>query len=709
MTEKRRHLILPLFALALFALLLALQSLLNANEGMVTLTSGWDVTFRGETLHNTDWSEVSRLMRRESAAGETVTLSHLLPVVYEEQSEETAEFPAVLLESRESSIRVFSGGEELYQASEEDREAAAADVPMTHIVALRGNAEGQLLMIQVTGETDHAKGLIQPVTVGTQEAMHKNYNRNGLVAFGAGISMTFFALVSLLLMTFFFLRLRRIESRMAAAVVTADAGLFMALSTGLMRQVTGSLLQSFRPVLLFAFVPLLILYLSRSGQSKKQKKQRMLTAIPLALSLLCLVLYLTDTLSLKVLLPLYLIPLLFVSIRFGTETFSAVFGANGLTEANLLSMTVTALCLVPVMDTLGSILQMFAGLEKSGINRYAFPAAAALFFTAQTFHDITFLRETVLKHDENTVLYKVAYEDALTGLNNRTAWDEKIGEVDASEHGWCIISMDLDGLKGINDTKGHAAGDKLISGFARVLEEAFGKKYFLSRIGGDEFCVIMESVMEDEVKKCLEKLEARLKAWDKREKNVTHHCSYGYAFFTPGEKDAHTTYLEADMTMYEMKSRHKAAKKATAMVQSYSADAKVAQIVEETIAQMRDEELAAGQPVTMSATQALLHVAGKTFADGSSPEENAKERSYAERPVRVQQLSPLAQRKQTEKLMEQRHQVQQPQKVTPENAVESIKQAEIQKVAKDVAVKKAVKTLEEAMAQAAGGENGGKT
>ena len=307
-------------------------------------------------------------------------------------------------------------------------------------------------------------------------------------------------------------------------------------------------------------------------------------------------------------------------------------------------------------------------------------------------------------------LDEMSHTDALTGLNNRTAWDEKIHEVDESDHGWCIISMDLDGLKGINDTKGHAAGDKLISGFARVLEEAFGRKYFLSRIGGDEFCVIMEDVDEAEVKRCLDKLEARLKAWDKREKNVTHHCSYGYAFFVPGEKDAHTTYLEADMTMYEMKSKHKAAKKAAAMVQSHSADAKVAQIVQETIAQMRDEELAQGKAETMSGTAALLHVAGKSFAEDAAPEENAKERSYTERPIKPVQLSPLAQRKQTEKLMEQRRQAAQPAGPAAENTVESIEQREIQKVAKDAAVKKAVKTLEEVMAQqAANNDAGGKT
>ncbi|MBR0093628.1 MAG: GGDEF domain-containing protein [Lachnospiraceae bacterium] len=704
MTEKKRRILLSLFFVILLAALLFVQHLLSDEEGLVTLSSGYDVNFRGETMHNTDWSGVREISAGQALAGETVTISHLLPEVFEPGTEDPAAFPAVLLETGLSSIRVLADDTPLYLSEEPDLRNAAADVPATHIVPLPADSAGQLLTIQLTGATDGAKGFLKPVTAGTQDALHKNYNKNGIVAFGAGVSMTFFAFVSLLLMAVFFLRLRRIETRMAAAVVTADIGLFMALSTGLQKQVTGESFATIRCVLLFVFVPLLSLYLSRAGMKEKTKKKRLLSGGGILLSLMCLFLYLTDSLSLRILLPLYLLPLAYFSFRIGKDTFVQVFAKKVQTEQTLLSLSVTALCLVPCFDTIASILQMFFGLEKSGINRYAFAAAAALFFTAQTFHDITFLRESVLKHDENTVLYKVAYEDALTGLNNRTSWDEKISEVDASDHGWCIISMDLDGLKGINDTKGHAAGDKLISGFARVLEEAFGRKYFLSRIGGDEFCVIMEDVDEEEVKRCLERLEARLKAWDKREKNVTHHCSYGYAFFVPGEKDAHATYLEADMTMYEMKSKHKAAKKATAMVQSYSADAKVAQIVEETLSQMRDEEVAAGKASTLSATQALLHVAGKSFADGAVSGDDGKERSYEGAPVRPRKLSALEQRKQTEKLMEQKHQIQQPQKAGAENPVESIQKAEINKVAKDVAVKKAMKTIEEAMQQAGGNE-----
>ena len=82
--------------------------------------------------------------------------------------------------------------------------------------------------------------------------------------------------------------------------------------------------------------------------------------------------------------------------------------------------------------------------------------------------------------------------DILTGLYNRAFFDE---ELERLSHGrlfpLSIVMTDVNGLKTVNDTLGHPAGDKLIQLAARVILEAFRSEDIVARIGGDEFAVLL--------------------------------------------------------------------------------------------------------------------------------------------------------------------------------------------------------------------------
>lgn len=102
---------------------------------------------------------------------------------------------------------------------------------------------------------------------------------------------------------------------------------------------------------------------------------------------------------------------------------------------------------------------------------------------------------------------KYAYCDALTGVLNRRAYAERldiIGKDDFSNV--CVVMIDINGLKHMNDEKGHAAGDDLIIGTANCLKDVFGDIGIVYRLGGDEFCVILEAepkIVEDSLTKLL--------------------------------------------------------------------------------------------------------------------------------------------------------------------------------------------------------------
>ncbi len=105
---------------------------------------------------------------------------------------------------------------------------------------------------------------------------------------------------------------------------------------------------------------------------------------------------------------------------------------------------------------------------------------------------------------------RLADTDGLTGLPNRSRFNEVINEVSRREPDWGLILVDLDNLKMVNDTFGHGAGDDLIRIAAeRMKQEASPGMAF--RLGGDEFAVIVPNVATTELADLAERLISRIK------------------------------------------------------------------------------------------------------------------------------------------------------------------------------------------------------
>ena len=95
-----------------------------------------------------------------------------------------------------------------------------------------------------------------------------------------------------------------------------------------------------------------------------------------------------------------------------------------------------------------------------------------------------------------------ALHDALTGLPNRAFFFEQIKFLlERNKHndnnGFCVLFMDLDGFKKINDSLGHAIGDKLLVQVARCLENTIRQGDTVARLGGDEFAIVLTEINHD--------------------------------------------------------------------------------------------------------------------------------------------------------------------------------------------------------------------
>ena len=165
------------------------------------------------------------------------------------------------------------------------------------------------------------------------------------------------------------------------------------------------------------------------------------------------------------------------------------------------------------------------------------------------------------KASKKEVDYKyLATHDKLTGMKNLTAYDQDSSNCKTKDI--AILFFDINDLKFVNDTLGHAMGNKLITTAATLLEGYFPEQVY--RIGGDEFVVLARFKKSDDVKEIIETKiahfkAAMLKATQEDESGLNYSASVGYAI-GDGEKTIAELQDEADQMMYKNKQEYKKTK-----------------------------------------------------------------------------------------------------------------------------------------------------
>lgn len=159
---------------------------------------------------------------------------------------------------------------------------------------------------------------------------------------------------------------------------------------------------------------------------------------------------------------------------------------------------------------------------------------------------------------EDKLLVQAQY-DTLTGLPNRILLHDRLRQAiehtDRSGEPFWLVFVDLDRFKFINDTLGHNAGDQLLIEISKRLEWTIRDTDTVARFGGDEFIIILQGNMEDNLRmgilnRLIEALEAPFTI-DGNEVNTT--CSAGVAVYPTDAKNADTLLSNADIAMYRAK------------------------------------------------------------------------------------------------------------------------------------------------------------
>lgn len=146
--------------------------------------------------------------------------------------------------------------------------------------------------------------------------------------------------------------------------------------------------------------------------------------------------------------------------------------------------------------------------------------------------------------------------DAMTGLLNKNTFIADVGAYlqEGDQTNFCMVFFDLDHFKQVNDRLGHLAGDAAIKEAAQKLQVNFANVDFVSRFGGDEFCIFVKNIPVETMQDRLEHLRQKLCAqYQKLDQTVKITASIGAVYYYRTEKNVQMILEEADKAAYEAK------------------------------------------------------------------------------------------------------------------------------------------------------------
>lgn len=173
----------------------------------------------------------------------------------------------------------------------------------------------------------------------------------------------------------------------------------------------------------------------------------------------------------------------------------------------------------------------------------------------------TILRDISNRKEQQEQVWRQANYDTLTGIPNRMMFFDRLqlalAHAERKKQRFALLFIDLDHLKEVNDTLGHAAGDTLLQETAQRLGRCLRKTATLARMGGDEFTVILPGVGEPAVVRLIVErmLQGLAEPFCLPGGEVKITGSIGIAFYSTDGEDAATLMKHADMAMYQAKEK----------------------------------------------------------------------------------------------------------------------------------------------------------
>lgn len=541
--KKNGSLLIILVAALTAVLAMAAAATLSVNN----IDSEKNARFDSDWSYSVDGGEFSTVELPYIEKGEidsNVTLKNTLP-------HETIKGATVLLRTSQQNIEVFVAGEMVYRDSDGVNSPVASSA--YHFARMPENAAGKEITVVLSSPYEHYEGFMGQVYIGSKASNVFFLVRGGSFRFITGLVI----LVVGLLLTLTFLFTKEHKNTLGITYL----GAFFACA-GFWVMAESKLLQFIIPrplaitnasIYALTLLPVFAgLYYYNSAQSGRlMRAGKVVNAAMFLISLSAGIIAIASPR-----LPVALFPAYLVALGIGMLLVVVWIIADGISKKQVRSISTLGIALFAVCGL--AELVLYLGDIKSYNTSNLITIGLFLFCVIM----LVDLAQNFMRVNKDAVRVKaltvLAYTDSLTGLPNRTAFLEKIDDVDVDKSRVLMAMFDVNYLKQTNDSMGHLVGDALIRHCVKAIKGSMREIDELYRIGGDEFAAIIEHNGELPTLMLEKRLLNILARENQKALSYCLSIAYGYAEFTAGrDKNLFETLALADKNMYDCKRRQK--------------------------------------------------------------------------------------------------------------------------------------------------------
>lgn len=520
----------------------------GASDNTVSMDDGWDVSYQENTYHVDDASLFKVPFR--AVIGDTIVLENVVPSYMPDHA-------VLRFRTYHSAVDVAINDSVFYGYGFDDPREKPFLGSGIHYVLMPMNPIGKKLRIRMIVYSEDSFNAFPHFDFLPEEKSISDYNAVHLNEIVIGLFLVIFGVIAILASAVGGVWFRRSVRMFMIGSVASLLGLWTLCYTKLIQAFSmdfafNSLMEFY--TLYLTPVPFSLLLYDMCKNSEKAWHRTTLKVFAIVDALFVLVtiiLHLEDIVQVHNTLPVFHI-FIFVGFLF-VVVHVLPYQKNTNISGKILSLGVAIFGVTAFADLLRYNVYKFFTVRNVFFETTWIPFGVLAFVMLLLASYLYYLKDIIAAKTEKDVLAAMVYKDSLTGLYNRTKSSQIFDVLGRSNSDFAIISIDMNGLKVVNDRFGHIAGDKLIRVFGSVFKRAFDGIGTAIRMGGDEFLAIIRDEHLKDVDEAIKRMVAYAEEASSRTP-VHLEAAYGIAYRSElGHVSADDVYREADKRMYDMK------------------------------------------------------------------------------------------------------------------------------------------------------------
>ena len=462
-------------------------------------------------------------------------------------------FPALRLHIKGGATEVYLAKEHIFSYEMEQVERGAFVGETMQFITLPKDFHGTPVVIRLHGDYT---GVIS-MEYGDFENLFRMNLLEGIPALCVGAFMLLFGAIFLLLTIGFSIRATGTASHIISALISIDLGIWLITSYNqAFLFASGGFFAIAEAASYFLILPLFTLMLA----FLYEHRESLMVAAGVALSLWLelFIMHAGGFFNTDRLVPAYDVLLLLATIAVPILYYRQRVDVYVEPSVEMQERGILLFDFFMMVSLASKLTERYEGAFISLLGKQLPLVGCTAFVIAQVLNYYLNISDSYTRRQKYAELNQLAYVDVMTGLSNRKSAQNMFRMLNSAPYNYCVASVDLNGLKQVNDTFGHKGGDMLLEKTAEVLNEVLAEDGFRARLGGDELLIVLDNTTPEKAEELMTRLNNRLFEYGQAQFKTECGLSYGYAFRDEcPEGTSDDVFALADQRMYAQKRAYK--------------------------------------------------------------------------------------------------------------------------------------------------------